>query len=120
MSASQEDVELQVNSLLNRFQLLNPSPECSEVVEPFLCLYYFGLCDSSGELYLPSTGECETLKTQTCAREFQIAISFLGNASLPQCSTLPSDREIDCSGEYIYCVIIMMYFWLVTQLLFPT
>ena len=96
LSAKQEDVESQVT-----LQLSNPSPECGEVVEPFLCFYYFGLCGSSGELYLPSAGECETLKTQTCAREFEIAVSILGNASLPQCKVLPSDREIDCNGEYI-------------------
>ena len=96
MSANQKILESQVNLLLNSLQL---SPECSEVAGPFLCFYYFGLCDSSGELYLPSAGECETITTQTCAREFQIAVSFLGNASLPQCNTLlPS--ETDCNGEY--------------------
>ena len=98
MSASQEILESQVSLLFNSLQLLNPSPECSEVAGPFLCFYYFGLCDSSGELYLPSTGECETITTQTCAREFQIAVGILGNASLPQCNTLlPS--ETDGNGE---------------------
>ena len=96
--ASQERLESEVSSLLSRLQLLSPSPECSEVVGPFLCFYYFGLCDSSGELYLPSSGECETLTTETCAREFQIAVSFLGSANLPQCNTL-SPTEIDCNGE---------------------
>ena len=101
MSASQEILESEVSSLLDLLRLLNPSPECGEEVGSFLCFYYFGLCDSSGELYLPSTGECETITTQTCAREFQIAVSFLGNASLPQCNTLlPS--ETDCNGEYSY------------------
>ena len=56
-------MEQQVQQLLNGLRFLNPTPECREVVEPFLCLYTFGLCDSSGELYLPSSGECETLTT---------------------------------------------------------
>ena len=99
MSASQGSLELQVSSLLDRLQLLRPSPECREVVEPFLCFYYFGLCDSSGGLYLPSSGECETITTETCAREFQIAVSVLGSANLPQCGTL-SPTERDCNGEY--------------------
>ena len=96
--ASQESLESEVSSLLSRLQLLSPSPECREVVEPFLCFYYFGLCDSSGELYLPSSGECEILTTETCAREFEIAVSVLGSANLPQCNTL-SPTEIDCNGE---------------------
>ena len=98
MSASQEILESQVNFLLNSLQL---SPECSEVAGPFLCFYYFGLCDSSGELYLPSAGECETITTQTCAREFQIAVGILGDTStsLPQCNTLLLS-ETDCNGEY--------------------
>ena len=108
MSANQEDVESQVSLLLNRLQLSNPSPECGEVVGTFLCFYYFGLCDSSGELYLPSAGECETLTTQTCAREFEIAVSILGNASLPQCNTLPLS-ETDCNGEsYTSCKIMYL------------
>ena len=116
MSANQEDVESKVSLLLNSLQRLNPSPECGEEVGPFLCFYYFGLCGSSGELYLPSAGECETLKTQTCAREFEIAVSILGNASLPQCSTLPPS-ETDCNGESYNTSCRIMYLQ-VTEMLF--
>ena len=102
--ASQESLESDVSSLLDRLPLLSPSPECSEVVGPFLCFYYFGLCDSSGELYLPSSGECETLTTETCAREFEMAVTFLGSANLPQCNTL-SPTEINCNGECLIYII---------------
>ena len=98
-SANQEDLESKITLLLNIFPLLTPSPECSEVVESFLCFYYYGVCDSSGELYLPSSGECETLTTETCAREFQIAVGILGRVNLPQCNTL-SPSKLECSGKY--------------------
>ena len=94
---TQAEAELTVEKLLSGLLLLNPSPECSGAVEPFLCIYYFGLCDSSGELYLPSSGECETLTTETCASEFQTAISLLGRESLPQCDLLSHTLfEMDC------------------------
>ena len=47
-ATDQEAVETQANNLLNNLDLLNPSPECRAVVQPFLCLYLFGLCDSRG------------------------------------------------------------------------
>ena len=50
----QEAVETQANNLLNNLDLLNPSPECWAAVQPFLCLYLFGLCDSCGAAYQPS------------------------------------------------------------------
>ena len=97
-SPSQKDLESNITFLLKGLQLINPSAECREVVEPFLCLYIFGLCDGSGELYLPSSGECQTLTTETCAREFQIAVGIVGRENLPQCRTLPPS-ELECNGN---------------------
>ena len=94
-------MEQQVQQLLNGLRFLNPTPECREVVEPFLCLYTFGLCDSSGELYLPSSGECETLTTETCAREWTMAVSLLPNDLLPKCGLLPEIPQApDCNSKH--------------------
>ena len=81
--------EQQAQQLLAGLNILNPTPECRGVVEPFLCLYIFGLCDGSGELYLPSSGECQTLTSETCAREWRMAVSLLPDDTLPKCETLP-------------------------------
>ena len=91
-------MEQQAQQLLTGLQLLTPTPECRAVVEPFLCLYIFGLCDSSGELYLPSSGECETLTTETCVREWMMAVSLLGGDQLPQCNSLPASSVV-CPGK---------------------
>ena len=98
IAASSSDRGQQAQQFLTGLQILNPSPECREVVEPFLCLYVFGLCDSSGELYLPSSGECETLTTETCAREWTMAQSLLSSDQLPQCNSLPV-TSVACNGE---------------------
>ena len=98
--ASSSERELQAQQILTGLQLLGPTPECRDVVEPFLCFYTFGLCDSGGELYLPSSGECETLTTETCAREWRMAEAILGSDQLPQCDTL-SERSLGCPGKGI-------------------
>ena len=98
---SQEEVEDQVEEILGGLQLLNPSQDCLTAALPFFCRYALPLCDSSGELYLPSSGECEALTTETCAREWQIAISFLGSENLPQCVLLPADSN-QCTQGMTY------------------
>ena len=98
VSSTSGQLEQQAQQLLLGLQLLNPTPECREAVEPFLCLYVFGLCDSSGELYLPSSGECETLTTETCAREWTMAQFLLSSDQLPQCDTLPVTSVV-CNGK---------------------
>ena len=102
-TGDQRDLEEQAQRLLVGLQLLSPSPMCLTAALPLLCLYYFGLCDSSGELYLPSSGECETLTTETCAREWAMAQTLLGIDQLPQCNSLPATSTL-CNGMCI-CII---------------
>ena len=104
----QDDVESQVLMLSNGLQLLSPSLECEEAVLPFLCLFAFPLCDGNGRLYQPSSGECETLTTETCAREWQMAVSFLGSENLPQCDFLPV-TSLQCNGQWHYSHIAQIY-----------
>ena len=103
--------------LLGGLGILNPSSECLEAVAPFLCSYYFGLCGSDNQPYLPSSGQCEKIATETCAAEFEQAIGLLGRDALPQCETLSAvpTIEFDCPGEssgsvYISdCPLILSY-----------
>lgn len=101
----QNEVEAELASLLGGLQLLSPSPTCLAAVVPFLCFYYFGLCDS-GELYQPSFEDCATIASETCRVEFQAAINLgLGRDRLPQCELLSdssdssSELAVGCSGE---------------------
>ena len=87
----QEELEIQAELLLNGLSspLISASPECVEAVLPFLCLYLFRLCDSNGTLYQPSSGDCVTISTVVCEREWIAATTILGPERLPQCELLP-------------------------------
>ena len=87
----QDELEIQAELLLNGLssQLISASPECEEAVLPFLCLYLFRLCDSNGTLYQPSSGDCVTISTVVCEREWIAATTILGQERLPQCELLP-------------------------------
>ena len=97
----QVETEGQVNLLLNSLRnFIRPSPECRAVVEPFLCLYLFGLCDSSGVAYEPSFEECVFISTGVCASEWARANNLLiqvGQSPLPECASFPSTTT-DISG----------------------
>ena len=100
----QQQLEQQVTLLIAGLQSLAPSPECSEAAIPLICLFYFGLCDSSGELQLPSATQCETVSNRTCAREFQLATAILSSDVLPQCENLPTTSgSTFCTSKYELC-----------------
>ena len=103
-ATDQEAVEAQANNLLNNLDLLNPSPECRTAVQPFLCLYLFGLCDSRGAAYQPTFEECVLISTGVCATEWDTANSFLrtlGLPSLPGCTSFPSTTS-SLSGNWLF------------------
>ena len=102
ISPGNEEAELQAMQLISGLDLLNPSSECREAVIPFLCLYLFWLCDASGTMYQPSSDDCTTISTDTCAREWQAAVGVLGVGVLPQCESLPG-TSISCNGRWIQC-----------------
>ena len=103
-SLSQQDKEEQARQLIAGLPLLDPSPECLEVVVPFLCFYIFPLCDSSGRPYQPSAAECNTLTGGICAQEFETAAAFVTGDQLPQCQLLP-ETTLECNGKS--CVVCM-------------
>ena len=97
-TGNQSDIEDQLTRLLGGLQLLNPSQECLAAVVPFMCSYYFSLCDSTGRLHQPSSSECAVIATETCAAEFQKAIQILGRETLPRCDILPP-IGLDCQNS---------------------
>ena len=103
----QEETERQVNQLLNNLdKFIRPSPGCRAAVESFLCLYLFGLCDSSGVAYEPSFEECVFISTDVCASEWAQANNLLiqfGLSPLPECASFRSIAA-DVSGKYAVSV----------------
>ena len=100
-----QDVREQLASqLLLGLQSLPANSRCQRtLVVPFLCSFLFRLCDSNGELYLPSSEECRVVTEDLCQSEFQLAMALIANNAnlqLPQCESLP-DTSLDCSGNYV-------------------
>lgn len=82
-TTNQEEMEMQANQLLDGLNAFNPSPECEAVIQPFLCLYLFGLCSSSGVAYQPSFEECVYISTNACTSEWTHLNNFLMMLELP-------------------------------------
>ena len=92
-ATDQEEKETQAIGVLAGLTTLGATPECRTVAEPFLCLYLFGLCDSSGMVYAPSYEDCVLISTDLCASEWAMAnrlLPLLGLPSLPECRSFQS------------------------------
>ena len=68
---------------------IKPSPECRELVVPFLCLYQFGLCDTSGIFIQPTIGQCEEIRDVVCRTEWATALGY--GIDLPNCEIFPME-----------------------------
>ena len=99
--------EMDARTLVIGLSLLDPSPQCSKAVIPFLCLSIFPLCDSSSNLRTVIREDCLELRNGICAEEWSQAVEFLGDGILPVCEDLPDVME-ECVGgcipqTYIAC-----------------
>ena len=90
----QVQLEQQASQVMTGLQFLNPSQGCEEVAMPFLCFYFFGLCDSSGQVQLPSSEQCEMVSSETCANEIETVTTLFG--SFLQCESLPIN-PVECT-----------------------
>ena len=91
-TTDQEEMEMQANQLLDGLNAFDLSPKCQAVIQPFLCLYLFGLCSSSGVAYQPSFEECVLISTNACTSEWTQLNNFLMMLelpSLPDCTSFP-------------------------------
>ena len=65
----QSDQSETVRPLLNTLNTFG-SDDCKAIAVPFLCVYFFGLCDSSGKAYRPSSSQCTIeISVLECALE---------------------------------------------------
>ena len=69
-----ESTASQIQYGLDNF--INPSPECRELMVPFLCLHLFGLCDMSGIFIRPTIVQCEEIRDVVCHTEWATALRF--------------------------------------------
>ena len=80
------------------------SPACVVEVKPFLCLYFFGLCDTTdGVTYQPSASHCRNLRDNVCAKEWELVARF-GQIlpdipALPNCDVEFSDEAVPCNSD---------------------
>ena len=83
-------------------QSLPADTQCQlAVLLPFLCSVMFVLCDSNGNLNLPSSGECIAITEFINEQELLLDLVSISNGAgvqLPHCESLP-DFTRDCSGN---------------------
>jgi len=84
----------QLASLFFRgLEVLRASESCVTVIVPFICLYAYGVCSSSGEYLQPTFNQCEELRDSLCQWEWETAFSF--GIALPDCGRFP-EVSSDC------------------------
>ena len=91
-------------SLVNGLSILNPSRQCREAIMPFLCLFFFSLCDSSNHLHTILKEDCIELRDDICAEEWSQAVGFLGAGVLPACERL-ADVSDECLGRLVLATV---------------
>ena len=67
-----------------------PRSECTTnpQIRPFVCLYYFGLCDMDTRVsYRPCASQCKNIRDNICKDEW-ITLANLGFVRLPNCDYL--------------------------------
>ena len=80
------------------------TPACAAEVKPFLCLYFFGLCDATeGVSYQPSASHCRDLRESVCAKEWE-TVTTLSKIlpdipALPNCDVEFSDETLPCGSD---------------------
>ena len=84
------DEENTASQLLPLLNLLRPSAACTEAVVPFLCVFLFGLCDSSGVSIQPTSVQCEQIRDVLCPDQWRQAALVV---DLPDCSSFPVEQH---------------------------
>ena len=94
----QDELELQAHQFVYMdLPTLQPTQECEEEIVTLFCFHMFKLCDSNGTFHQPLSGQCQNIRNDTCALEWQRAETS-GNITLLDCESLPDrdDSSLDC------------------------
>ena len=74
------------------------SQKCVDAFLPFMCQYLFPLCNTSGDLLLPSQEECLAISTGVCQVEWDL-LSRVAADYLPICADLPRSTDNSITGK---------------------
>ena len=94
-AASQEEGEEFAGLIMSGISsgLIEASQECVDALVPFMCQYLFPLCNTSGDLLLPSQEECLAISTGVCQSPWEIATQVAAD-QLPVCADLPQVNPV--------------------------
>ena len=79
------------------------SQECVDAFLPFMCQYLFPLCNTSGDLLLPSQEECLAISTGVCQAEWDL-LSRVAADYIPHCADLPRATDDAITGNFVFFI----------------
>ena len=97
--ADQDILEQYTVILVAGIMFFEPSPECAETFQSFLCFFGFGACDTDSTV-LATRQMCVNVRDGVCVREWREISDFLGPGGLPVCEELPEGPGMiqECRG----------------------
>lgn len=94
--AHMEDAELALSYL----SLGLATHECEAEVTPFLCHYFFGLCDlTTKSSYQPSASQCRNLRDRVCKQELEWLTKVNLGLELPDCDVDFPVESVSCGDK---------------------
>ena len=79
------------SQVLLGLQALGASETCITEAAPFLCLYAYGLCSSTGVYIQPTLSQCVEVRDNLCSLEWTTALNF--DIALPDCNQFPFESQ---------------------------
>ena len=106
-ATNQEAVEAQASELVSGLDLLGPSPECRAAVQPFLCLYLFGLCDSRGTATSPRSRNVYS-SAQMCVNQSGLRQTAFSHCVDHLCQSAHASQVLHQPSVIIDCSTLFM------------
>ena len=83
-----------VSQIFQGLEFLRAPGSCMQEAVPFICLYAYGVCSSSGIYLQPTSSQCEELRDSLCRVEWEAAINI--GIALPYCGDFPDMLSARC------------------------
>lgn len=83
--------EKRAKQLIQTLNIITAKPSCKEVVVPFLCLYFNGLCSEVDTILYITSDDCKRIRDVDCVKEWELAVNFakVKGEKLPSCDDFP-------------------------------
>ena len=86
-----KDGQQLASEVLLGLQALGASETCITEAAPFLCLYAYGLCSSTGVYIQPTLSQCVEVRDNLCSLEWTTALNF--DIALPDCNQFAFESQ---------------------------